>query len=96
MKEFSPFKQAMLSPEECYILDNGADGNIFVWKGVSRLVVDFCPNHRPRRRILDRGVPVEGNGNVSVSDPNRSKGQPARAQRSHVYRSEVHQRQGLL
>lgn len=29
----SPFKQAMLSPEECYILDNGADGNIFVWKG---------------------------------------------------------------
>lgn len=31
----SPFKQAVLSPEECYILDNGADGNIFVWKGVS-------------------------------------------------------------
>ncbi|KAM9322115.1 scinderin like b [Pholidichthys leucotaenia] len=29
----SPFKQAMLSPEECYILDNGVDNNIFVWKG---------------------------------------------------------------
>ncbi|XP_035993778.1 scinderin like b [Fundulus heteroclitus] len=29
----SPFKQAMLSPEECYILDNGVDRNIFVWKG---------------------------------------------------------------
>lgn len=29
----SPFKQAMLSPEECYILDNGVDSNIFVWKG---------------------------------------------------------------
>uniref|UniRef100_A0A8C6WRX6 Scinderin like b n=1 Tax=Neogobius melanostomus TaxID=47308 RepID=A0A8C6WRX6_9GOBI len=29
----SPFKQAMLSPEECYILDNGVDGYIFVWKG---------------------------------------------------------------
>ncbi|XP_011484438.3 gelsolin [Oryzias latipes] len=29
----SPFKQAMLSPEECYILDNGPDKNIFVWKG---------------------------------------------------------------
>uniref|UniRef100_A0A7N8Y665 Scinderin like b n=1 Tax=Mastacembelus armatus TaxID=205130 RepID=A0A7N8Y665_9TELE len=29
----SPFKQAMLSPEECYILDNGVDMNIFVWKG---------------------------------------------------------------
>ncbi|XP_038158403.1 scinderin like b [Cyprinodon tularosa] len=29
----SPFKQAMLSPDECYILDNGVDNNIFVWKG---------------------------------------------------------------
>ncbi|XP_061878252.1 scinderin like b [Entelurus aequoreus] len=29
----SPFKQAMLSPDECYILDNGVDANIFVWKG---------------------------------------------------------------
>lgn len=29
----SPFKQAMLSPEDCYILDNGVDNNIFVWKG---------------------------------------------------------------
>ncbi|XP_071374678.1 gelsolin-like [Centroberyx affinis] len=29
----SPFKQAMLSPEECYILDNGVDRNVFVWKG---------------------------------------------------------------
>lgn len=33
----SPFKQAMLSPEECYILDNGVDGNIFVWKGVGSI-----------------------------------------------------------
>ncbi|XP_028449467.1 scinderin like b isoform X1 [Perca flavescens] len=31
--EASPFKQAMLSPEECYIVDNGVDNNIFVWKG---------------------------------------------------------------
>uniref|UniRef100_A0A672ZA09 Scinderin like b n=1 Tax=Sphaeramia orbicularis TaxID=375764 RepID=A0A672ZA09_9TELE len=29
----SPFKQAMLSQEDCYILDNGVDKNIFVWKG---------------------------------------------------------------
>ncbi|XP_014846463.1 PREDICTED: gelsolin-like [Poecilia mexicana] len=29
----NPFKQDMLSPSECYILDNGVDGNIFVWKG---------------------------------------------------------------
>ncbi|KAM6948610.1 LOW QUALITY PROTEIN: scinderin like b [Aplochiton taeniatus] len=31
--ESSPFKQAMLTPEECYILDNGVDNNVFVWKG---------------------------------------------------------------
>ncbi|KAM3866404.1 scinderin like b [Diretmus argenteus] len=29
----SPFKQAMLAAEECYILDNGVDKNVFVWKG---------------------------------------------------------------
>lgn len=29
----SPFKQEMLSPDECYILDNGNDGKIFLWKG---------------------------------------------------------------
>ncbi|XP_072524708.1 scinderin like b [Salminus brasiliensis] len=29
----SPFKQAMLSADECYILDNGVDKNVFVWKG---------------------------------------------------------------
>lgn len=33
----SPFKQAMLSPEECYILDNGVDRNIFVWKGTNMI-----------------------------------------------------------
>ncbi|XP_073707858.1 gelsolin-like [Garra rufa] len=29
----SPFKQEMLTPTECYILDNGLDGKIFLWKG---------------------------------------------------------------
>ncbi|XP_037554064.1 adseverin [Nematolebias whitei] len=28
-----PFKQGMLSQNECYILDDGANNNIFVWKG---------------------------------------------------------------
>lgn len=76
----SPFKQAVLSPDECYILDNGVDGNIFVWKGVNSrdgLLVDFCANSIRRRRPgsdVDRGVPVKGNGNVSVRlPPNRSK-----------------------
>ncbi|KAM4548281.1 scinderin like a [Odontesthes bonariensis] len=29
----NPFKQDILSQNECYILDNGVDNNIFVWKG---------------------------------------------------------------
>ncbi|KAM7410585.1 hypothetical protein PAMA_001831 [Pampus argenteus] len=31
--EKNPFKQSMLSQSECYILDNGGDNKIFVWKG---------------------------------------------------------------
>ncbi|XP_008295305.1 scinderin like a [Stegastes partitus] len=31
--EKNPFKQNMLSQSECYILDNGADRKVFVWKG---------------------------------------------------------------
>uniref|UniRef100_A0A3B4B975 Gelsolin-like domain-containing protein n=1 Tax=Periophthalmus magnuspinnatus TaxID=409849 RepID=A0A3B4B975_9GOBI len=31
--EKNPFKQDMLSPNECYILDNGGNRKIFVWKG---------------------------------------------------------------
>ncbi|KAL2090020.1 hypothetical protein ACEWY4_014708 [Coilia grayii] len=29
----SPFKQEMLNPSECYLLDNGVDNKIFLWKG---------------------------------------------------------------
>lgn len=39
----SPFKQAMLSPEECYILDNGLDKNIFVWKGACTIPSMIVP-----------------------------------------------------
>ncbi|KAL0966687.1 hypothetical protein UPYG_G00298440 [Umbra pygmaea] len=31
--ESSPFKQDMLKAEDCFILDNGVDQNVFVWKG---------------------------------------------------------------
>ncbi|KAF5909401.1 gelsolin-like, partial [Clarias magur] len=33
VSQSSPFKQEMLSPSECYILDNGVDGKVFLWKG---------------------------------------------------------------
>lgn len=66
----SPFKQAMLSPEECYILDNGVDRTIFVWKGTSGTTAwrRFCYNlHRQANhqckelkywRVLTRARPV--------------------------------------
>lgn len=30
----NPFKQDMLSESDCYILDNGANKMVFVWKGI--------------------------------------------------------------
>lgn len=29
----NPFSQAALSTDDCFILDHGTDGKIFVWKG---------------------------------------------------------------
>lgn len=43
----SPFKQAMLSPEECYILDNGVDKNIFVWKGANGITDSIIQQKTP-------------------------------------------------
>uniref|UniRef100_UPI0037E949B7 scinderin like a n=1 Tax=Semicossyphus pulcher TaxID=241346 RepID=UPI0037E949B7 len=33
VQDESPFKQASLSQNDCYILDNAADSKLFVWKG---------------------------------------------------------------
>lgn len=33
--EQSPFSQDALESGECFILDNGANGRIFVWKGLN-------------------------------------------------------------
>uniref|UniRef100_A0AAQ5ZIL6 Gelsolin-like domain-containing protein n=1 Tax=Amphiprion ocellaris TaxID=80972 RepID=A0AAQ5ZIL6_AMPOC len=33
----NPFKQTMLSQNDCYIVDNGADNKLFVWKGIRLL-----------------------------------------------------------
>uniref|UniRef100_A0A8C6U295 Scinderin like b n=1 Tax=Neogobius melanostomus TaxID=47308 RepID=A0A8C6U295_9GOBI len=60
----SPFKQAMLSPEECYILDNGVDGYIFVWKGHNLL---------PWIKETETGTrKPEGGGGKSPHPPSKS------------------------
>lgn len=33
VSEKSPFGKEMLVRDDCFILDNGANGKIFVWKG---------------------------------------------------------------
>lgn len=33
----NPFAQSALESGDCFILDHGSDGKIFVWKGWSRL-----------------------------------------------------------
>lgn len=33
VSEKSPFAQELLVRDDCFILDNGANGKIFVWKG---------------------------------------------------------------
>lgn len=33
----SPFKMEMLDPSECYLLDNGVDNKIFLWKGMRNI-----------------------------------------------------------
>lgn len=32
----NPFAQGALASEDCFILDHGRDGKIFVWKGTGR------------------------------------------------------------
>lgn len=58
--ETSPFKQAMLSPEECYIVDGG-NGSIFVWKGVNGpggILLDLCSNAASEAAAMAALVPV--------------------------------------
>ena len=31
----SPFEQSQLSTDDCYIIDNGSNGAIYIWKGMN-------------------------------------------------------------
>lgn len=37
VSEKSPFAKELLVRDDCFILDNGANGKIFVWKGEWRV-----------------------------------------------------------
>lgn len=39
--EENPFAQSALESGDCFILDHGSDGKIFVWKGLYREVL-YC------------------------------------------------------
>ena len=46
----NPFAQSALESEDCFILDHGPDGKIFVWKGQwgGVLLAYFCYKRRWR------------------------------------------------
>lgn len=47
----NPFKQEMLSQNDCYILDNGANKKLFVWKGTenrNKAPPPFLPDDAPQ------------------------------------------------
>lgn len=50
--EKSPFGKEMLVRDDCFILDNGANGKIFVWKG-EEIVLD--PENLCRPEIQNHG-----------------------------------------
>jgi len=35
VSEENPFSQQDLQSGDCYLLDNGANGQIFIWKGIN-------------------------------------------------------------
>lgn len=39
VSEKSPFAKELLVRDDCFILDNGANGKIFVWKGEESLIM---------------------------------------------------------
>jgi len=41
VSEKSPFAKDLLARDDCFILDNGANGKIFVWKGNTNFKKDF-------------------------------------------------------
>jgi len=41
VSEKSPFAKDLLARDDCFILDNGANGKIFVWKGNKNFKNDF-------------------------------------------------------
>lgn len=43
VSEKSPFAQELLARDDCFILDNGANGKVFVWKGETVLCAPTPP-----------------------------------------------------
>ena len=96
----SPFKQAMLSPEECYILDNGVDKNIFVWKGanfsdsIAQLKKTDVGSDPQRcfllRKIMNVLVETRGCAFKYVFEPFRSEVRVPYVKKKRIYVTQSH------
>uniref|UniRef100_A0A8C8B5Z4 Capping actin protein, gelsolin like n=1 Tax=Otus sunia TaxID=257818 RepID=A0A8C8B5Z4_9STRI len=52
----SPFSQSLLCPDDCFVLDNGAGGKVYVWKGA------WGQGRGERQRAGAPGGPESGRG----------------------------------
>lgn len=47
----NPFSQAALGTDDCFILDHGTDGKIFVWKGTVEMQERLGPSPVPKVEV---------------------------------------------
>lgn len=52
VSEKSPFAKNLLVRDDCFILDNGANGKIFVWKGEKNVYLEFVCVHMYSELLL--------------------------------------------
>ncbi|NXF12346.1 CAPG protein, partial [Smithornis capensis] len=83
----SPFSQSLLCPDDCFVLDNGAGGKVYVWKGrkaneqerqaALRVAEEVIARmgHPPQTQVGagDEGCPEAGMGGIT---PSRSLSPP--------------------
>lgn len=62
----NPFSQAALSTDDCFILDHGTDGKIFVWKGTVEMQVKLVTHAQDLHPVTSVCFFQAGKGNVHL------------------------------
>lgn len=59
VSEKSPFGKELLARDDCFILDNGANGKVFVWKGEANCHLKFERKGIIVRKLIVRVQPYQ-------------------------------------